>query len=185
MRLSTVRDYLIQPGSVGVIPTDTVYGLVARASDKKAVRRLYRLKDRENKPGTIIAANIDQLVALGLKKSYLTAVKDYWPGPLSVIIPTGDELEYLHLGKFGLAVRLPKGDELIALLNNVGPLLTSSANTTNQPTARNIEEAKNYFSDQVDFYIDGGDLIYRQPSTIVRVVDDVIEVVRQGALKIG
>ena len=44
-------------GGVGVMPTDTVYGLVARVADRPAVERLYTLKHREHKPGTVIAAN--------------------------------------------------------------------------------------------------------------------------------
>ena len=51
-------DRLKQPGAIGVIPTDTVYGVVARAADGKAVARLYELKKRDDKPGTLIAADI-------------------------------------------------------------------------------------------------------------------------------
>ena len=185
MNLSSVKEPLSKVGAVGVLPTDTVYGLVARASDKEAVSRLYGLKERENKPGTIIAASIDQLVDLGLKRRYLTAISAYWPGPLSVVIPCSQELDYLHLGKFGLAVRLPKGDELIDLLKDVGPLLTTSVNMPGEAPANNLTEAKAYFGNQVDFYIDGGDLSSHQPSTIVRVIDDVVEVIREGAVKIN
>lgn len=185
MDLDLAVSYLNKIGAVGVIPTDTVYGLVARATDKKAVARLYSLKERDNKPGTIIAANVEQLVDLGLKRRYLKAIEDYWPGPLSVIIPCSAELSYLHLGKFGLAVRLPIGQALSRLLLATGPLLTSSANKANQKTADNISEAKKYFNDQVDFYIDGGDLSNHQPSTIIKVVDDTIEVIRQGAFKLN
>src|SRR5882672_9012380 len=93
---------LAVPGAVGVIPTDTVYGLVARASDEVAVKRVYDLKLREGKPGTIIAASVQQLIELGLKPRYLKAVEQFWPGAVSVIIPCGPELTYLHEGKYGL-----------------------------------------------------------------------------------
>lgn len=175
---------LSAPGAVGVIPTDTVYGLVARASDEAAVKRLYDLKLREGKPGTIIAANIEQLEALGLKHRYLKAVEQFWPGAVSVIIPCGPELEYLHEGKNSLAVRLPADENLRKLLEQTGALLTSSTNHPGEPTAMTIEEAKKYFGDKVDFYEDGGDLSGRQPSTIIRIVDDAIEIIREGAVKI-
>lgn len=171
-------------GAIAVIPTDTVYGVVARANDQVAVKRLYALKHREHKPGTIIAASIAQLEALGLKRRYLKAVEHYWPGPLSVVIPCGPDLQYLHDGKYSLAVRLPKHAELQQLLEQTGPLLTSSANEPGQPTATTIDEAKEYFHDQVDAYVDGGDLSQNQPSTIIRIVDDAIEVLRQGAIHI-
>lgn len=171
--------------SVAVIPTDTVYGLVARAADMAAVQRLYNLKLRDGKPGTIIAANIDQLVALGLKARYLKAVEQFWPGAVSVIIPCSDPaLAYLHLGKYSLAVRIPNHSELLKLLEQTGPLLTNSANHPGEAIANTVDESKRYFADEVDFYIDGGDLSGHEPSTIIRVVDDAIEVLRAGAVKI-
>ncbi len=83
-----------------------------------------------------------------------------------------------------LAVRVPDDKSLQALLKQSGPVLTSSANQPGQEPATNIEQAKQYFGDQVDFYEDGGDLSGRQPSTVIRVLDDAIEVLRQGAVKV-
>ena len=173
------------PGSIGVIPTDTVYGVVARATDRTAVARLYVLKKREGKPGTLVAASIDQLVELGIKRSYLKAVEQFWPGAVSVVIPCGPELEYLHMGKRSLAVRIPSDDELNKLLQKTGTLLTSSANHPGQPPANTVEEAKAYFGSEVDFYIDGGDLSGHAPSTVIRIIDDAIEILRAGAVKIN
>lgn len=173
------------PGSIGVIPTDTVYGVVARAADRTAVARLYDLKHRERKPGTLIAADIDQLVSLGIKRRYLKAVEQFWPGAVSVVIPVGPELEYLHQGMGSLAVRIPDHQPLRQLLLMTGPLLTSSANQPGEPPATTAAEARNYFGTAVDFYDDGGDLSGALPSTVVRMVDDAIEVLRPGAVTIN
>jgi L-threonylcarbamoyladenylate synthase len=179
------KDNFMKSGSIGVIPTDTVYGVAARAQDQAAVARLYSLKKRETKPGTLVAASIDQLEALGLKHRYLKAVEQFWPGAVSVVIPLSDPgLQYLHQGKMSLAVRVPKDEALIEILKGTGPLLTSSANQPGKPPAVNISQAKDYFGDQVDFYVDGGDLSGREPSTVIRIVDDAIEVLRPGAVKI-
>ena len=175
---------LQQPGAVGVIPTDTTYGLVAPATDQIAVERLYSVKQREHKPGTIIAANIEQLVSLGIKQRYLKAVDRFWPGAVSVVIPCGLDLAYLHQGLGGLAVRIPDDKVLKNLLATCGPLLTSSANSPGKPVANTMAEAKAYFGNSVDFYVDGGDLNGRLPSTILRIVDDAIEVIRMGAVNI-
>lgn len=173
----------IQAGKVGVIPTDTLYGVVAKASDQQAVETLYKVKSRENKPGTLIAANIDQLVELGLKRRYLTAIEQYWPGAISVVVPTGPILEYLHQGKYSLAVRIPDDSKLREFLAETGLLLTSSANQPGKEPAKNITEAKEYFGDTVDFYVDGSKL-NNEPSTVIRVVDDAVEVLREGKVKI-
>jgi tRNA threonylcarbamoyl adenosine modification protein (Sua5/YciO/YrdC/YwlC family) len=183
----TTAEQLSHSGAVGVIPTDTVYGLVARAADQAAVERLYRLKARSDsgKPGTLIAANLQQLEDLGLKHRYLKAVEQFWPGAVSVIIPAANpQLRYLHQGKMSLAVRIPDDEALQKVLAETGPLLSSSANPTGQPTATTLEQAKDYFGDQPDFYVDGGDLSDRQPSTVIRIIDDAIEVLRAGAVKI-
>ena len=179
----TAARLLHEPGAVGIMPTDTVYGVVARAADRDAVTRLYWLKHREHKPGTLISADIDQLVRLGFKRRYLVAVERFWPGAVSVVIPC-PELEYLHQGVETLAVRIPADEELLAFLKQTGPLLTSSANQPGEPPANTLAEAKKYFGDAVDFYIDGGDLSGKQPSTIIRMVDDAVEVLRPGAVKI-
>lgn len=175
---------LIKEGAVGVLPTDTVYGLVCRAADEAAVKRLYDLKNRERKPGTIIAAKLQQLVDLGIRARYVKAVEDYWPAPLSVVVPTGDDLQYLHEGVHSLAVRVPKHKELQKLLTHTGALMTSSANAPGEPTAANLAEAQAYFGDKVDFYVDGGEIKDHEPSTVIRIVDDAIEVLRLGAVHI-
>ena len=174
----------IKSGQVGVLPTDTVYGLVAVAANETAVAKLYGLKNRTSDPGTLIAANTEQLVALGLKARYLKPVEHYWPGAVSVIIPC-HELSYIHLGKGGIAVRIPAAQELRQLLETTGPLVTTSANQPGQPPASNLNEAQAYFGEQVDFYVDGGDMSGHQPSTLIRVVDDAVEVLRQGAVNIN
>lgn len=173
---------VLNRGGLAVIPTDTVYGLVCRAADEVAVRRLYSTKQRGNNPGPIIASSIDQLVELGIKRRYLTAVSQYWPNPISIEIP--HDLNYLHQGTGRQAFRVVKHTVLKKLLDTTGPLLTTSANQTKQPTSTTIDEARKYFGDKVDFYLDGGTLDGLS-STLIRVIDDVVEVVRQGEVKVN
>ncbi|MBP7806943.1 threonylcarbamoyl-AMP synthase [Candidatus Saccharibacteria bacterium] len=175
---------LIKSGAVGVLPTDTVYGLVALATNEQATKRLYELKQSDKKPGTLIAASIDQLVDLGVKARYLKAVEQYWPNPISVVIPLGTVLPYLHQGLYSIAIRIPSEPAIIALLEQTGPLITTSANHTGEPPASTMQSAQKYFGDTVDFYVDGGDISNRQASTIIRIVDDAVEVLRKGSIMI-
>jgi L-threonylcarbamoyladenylate synthase len=173
---------LINNGAIGIIPTDTVYGLICSANNEKAVQRLYALKNREKKPGTIIAASINQLVDLGIKARYLKAVEHYWPNPVSVDIP--HNITYLNQNTGRQAFRIPDHKILLKLLSSVGALQTTSANHPGEPEANTIQEAHDYFGDKVDFYIDGGDLSGRKTSTLIRIVDDAVEVLREGAITI-
>ena len=170
-------------GKIGVLPTDTVYGLVCVAGNQEAVGKLYQAKNRDKKPGTIVASSIDQLVSLGFKARYLKAVENFWPGPISIVIPCVD-LAYLHLGLGGIAVRISSDKEFNRLLVKTGPLLTTSANMPGQPPASNISDAKKYFADKIDFYVDGGELDDRKSLTVIRIVDDAVEVLRQGSVRI-
>jgi L-threonylcarbamoyladenylate synthase len=183
LSINEIADFIGQ-GMIGIIPTDTLYGVVCSAAQPEAVTRLYALKKREQKPGTVIAATIDQLVELGVPRRYLTAVQQFWPNPISVVIPLGDHLQELHAGKGSVAFRVPDNDQLMDLLRQTGPLLTSSANHPGEQPATTISEAENYFGNQVDFYVDGGDLSGAKPSTVIRMVDDAVEVLREGALTV-
>lgn len=171
---------LLKNGSVGLIPTDTVYGLACDATNQNSIEKIYNLKERSGKPGTVIAANIDQLEKLGLKRRYLKAVEEYWPGPVSILIPCSFDLNYLTLRTMLLAVRIPDDQELQDLLLKTGPLLTSSANKTGKPPITNIESAKYIFKDELDFYVDGGDYSGREASALIKIVDDAVEVIRPG-----
>lgn len=177
-----LAEHLHKQGEIAVIPTDTVYGVVARAADRKAVARLYTLKHREGKPGTLVAANINQLIAIGIERHHLITPGELWPGAVSVIIPCDQNLFYLHQGTNSLAVRIPDDSRLLKLLQRTGPLLTSSANQPGEPPATIITEAKAYFGDQVDWYEDAG-FINRAPSTVIKIVDNTIQVMRLGAVK--
>ncbi len=173
---------ILLSGGIGVIPTDTVYGLVARAEHKQAVERLYDLKKRARQPGTIIAANIEQLHTLGFAYHALHIADQFWPDALSVIIDASSTAKYLKTTLSDLPVRIPNHEHLLRLLRQTGPLMTTSANHPHQPTATDLTTARNYFADQVDFYVDGGELSGRPPSTIIRITDGRIIVVRHGAV---
>lgn len=175
---------LIKSGKVGVLPTDTVYGLVADAHNPEASAKILEIKGRPLKPGTLIAADIHQLAELGIKLRYLKAVEQYWPNPISIVLPMGPELEYLHSGVRSLPVRIPAYKPLLELLKQTGPLITTSANLPDEPTVLTIEEAVKIFGERLDFYVDGGNLSGNLSSTIIRIVDDAVEVLREGAVKI-
>lgn len=175
-------------GGVVVIPTDTVYGIVARASDKNAVERMYRLRGRTpEKPCIMLVADTWQIKdTTYFSEDYKQLAEKYWPGPLSLVCKVSDKTpEYLHRGTHTLAYRVPDSPQLRALLRETGPLLAPSANPQGQPTATTITEAQDYFGDSVDGYVDGGTLEGRAPSTVVTItITGEITILRQGALRI-
>ena len=176
---------LLNSGAIGVLPTDTVYGLVARAESEPAITRMYAIKSRERQPGTTIGASTDQLAELGFPVPSLKVAAEYWPDALSVEMLAADIPSYLSTGQPVMAARIPNKSELIALMNQTGPLMTTSANAPHEPTSTSVKMAMDYFGDDVDFYVDGGDLSGRPPSTIIGFDDGgKIIVYRDGAVKL-
>jgi L-threonylcarbamoyladenylate synthase len=172
---------ILTAGGVGIVPTDTLYGICASALSKRAVERVYRLKGRdEGKPFITLISSADDLKLFGVKlsaeqKEYLASV---WPGPVSVILPVVlKKFAYLHRGTNSIAFRLPKNPKLQKFLQESGPLAAPSANPQGLLPARTVAEAKKYFGDAVDFYIAGGTKDGK-PSKIVSLVSGAPEVLR-------
>lgn len=151
---------LLKNDGIGVLATDTLYGLVGSALSKKAVRRIYEVKGRDDKkPFIILIASLNDLKKFSVRlspeqKRFLESV---WPGPVSVILPCKPKkFEYLHRASESLAFRMPKKQKLIDLIKKTGPLVAPSANPQGLKPARNISEARAYFEQYVDFYIPEG-----------------------------
>ncbi len=183
---------ILKNGGVGILPTDTLYGLVGLALNKKAVERIYEVKKRsEKKPFIILISKVKDLklfgVELGQKEKKI--IKEDWPGPVSIILecPTLlTEMSYLRPLNSTLAFRMPKPKWLRKLLKKTGPLVAPTANPEGANPAENIAQAKAYFKDSkdsVDFYVDGGEL-KGQPSTLIALNEQGLEVRRQGSVQI-
>lgn len=172
---------MIKNDEVGVLPTDTLYGLVGSAFSPKAVERIYRLKNRApKKPLIVLIAGWQDLEKFGVKVFGIDKkiLEKYWPGPVSVILPTTvDYFTYLHRGTNAIAFRWPKNKQLQKILKETGPLVAPSANPESLPPATTIAEAKKYFGDQVDFYEDGGK-ITGQPSTLIKLQNGKLTQIR-------
>lgn len=176
---------MLKAGAIGVIPTDTVYGLVAKAGKSAAIKRMYKVKERPSQPGTTIGASIEQFRQLGFPYMPLAAANRYWPASLSVVVDATDVATYLKTDRDSLPLRIPDSPQLLTLLASTGPLMTTSANHPGAPTATNIKQAMAYFGDSVDFYVNAGDLGDRPPSTIIGFDDSgKITVYRDGAVKL-
>ncbi len=173
---------MIENGGVGVLPTDTLYGLVASAFNVPAVERIYNLKQRSSdKPLIVLISDIAQLEQFGVVvgETLTEKLSQYWPGAYSIIIPTLDEqFEYIHRGEYAIAFRLPDNEMLQDLISITGPIVAPSANPEGMPPPTTTQEARVYFGTDVDFYVDGGEL-KGKASTILSLDGDEVVVVRE------
>jgi L-threonylcarbamoyladenylate synthase len=178
---------ILKGGGVGVMATDTIYGLVGSALNPKTVERVYRLRRRDkNKPLIILIGSLKDLLLFGINPNFYQKkiLKKLWPGKVSVVFPHAKEkFRYLHRGGETLSFRLPANKELRNLLGVVGPLVAPSANPQGLKPASNIKESKKYFGDRLDFYNNSG-YLSSQPSTLIEIKNNKILVLRSGAVKI-
>lgn len=159
-------------GEVGVIRTDTLYGLLARAADEAAVSKVYDLKSRtESKSPIVLIADISELFD-SIDDSTRQLLESVWPGAVSVILPSSKAPLWIRRGNDSVAYRMPANEPLRKLLRQTGPLIAPSANPEGQPPAMDINEAKEYFHETVDFYIDDGRVIDAAPSQLLLLKPD-------------
>lgn len=163
---------LVCCGGIGVMPTDTIYGLVGSARSRRAVLRIYRVRKRNRKkPMIILISSRRELRRFGVRLTRREEMflRRVWPGKVSVILWCRSKtFSYLHRGTHTLAFRLPKLLWLTRFLRRTGPLVAPSANPEGAPPARTAQEAYDYFRKNVDFYVDGG-VRRSAPSAIVRL----------------
>ena len=177
---------ILTGGGIAVIPTDTLYGVVAVARDRRAVARLFRLRRGRaaQKPFIILIPSVASLAEFGIKpvpheRAFLKRV---WPGPVSVIFRVlSKKFSYLHRGRKSLAFRLPRTARLRALVAKTGPLVAPSANSEGAPPAQTLREARRYFGDAVDIYVGAGRRLRGAPSTLVSLEGGAVHILREGA----
>lgn len=144
----------VKSGQLIVIPTDTVYGIGCDASNPDAVARVL-------------------------------LCRRLWPGGLTLILRARPDLGW-DLGETGgtIGVRMPNDPRIRTLLDTVGPLALTSANTTGNPPATSVDEAVDYFGTQVLLYVDGGPTPGSTPSTILDFTKGGVRAIRLGTLSL-
>jgi L-threonylcarbamoyladenylate synthase len=182
----------LQRHEVVVIPTDTVYGIAVDAFSPKAVELLLKTKGRERSvPPPVLIPKVETLSALAtdlpLVASKLAAA--FWPGALTMVLRAQPSLDWdLGETRGTVALRVPDHKITLALLEDVGPLAVSSANTTGNAAAVTAQQAFDYFGDKVPVYLDGGGSPKGEASTILDLTQvrdgEAIRVLRKGALSL-
>jgi len=166
-------------GEVGIVPTETVYGIVCQQGNDSGVERIFRMKvrDPQRKLQTLIAdqAAVTTVVA---PTSVLTALATaFWPGPLTIVVADSHGMTH--------GLRQPDHAFVAAVLRELGtPIVATSANISGAPPATEAATATGGLAAAPDFVVDGGPCRGRA-STVVRLHGDGrLEVVRDGDISV-
>jgi L-threonylcarbamoyladenylate synthase len=170
----------LRRGGVIAFPTDTLYGVGARARDPAAVQRLYQAKQRPaGQPMVWLVTGMDQVEANAVVTGAAAdLMRRFWPGALTLVLPA-------RAGPDGstIAFRAPDHEVALTLLRSLGePIASSSANPAGQPPPIDADQVLAGMGDRIDLVLDGGPCRIGQPSTILDISGPAPRILRQGAI---
>lgn len=183
-------------GKVIAVPTETVYGLACSALNESAVARLSELKKRPlDQPFTLAIKSADdaQDFVPDLSSLARRLTRRCWPGPVTLVLatdhpdsllsqlPSSVRQHVLYKGAVGL--RVPAHDALLAILRlTAGPLILTSANRCGEPEAVSAIDVAKQVGDEIDLIIDDGACKFGQASSVVRVNESRLDLLREGVI---
>lgn len=178
---------VIQEGGLVLFPTETVYGIGANALNDEAVKKIFIAKGRaQDNPLILHISSFDMLneIAENISELEYKLMDAFWPGPLTIILnkKKGIANEATCNGDT-VGVRMPSNRIAYELIKRANvPIAAPSANISGRPSGTNIDDIFEELKDKVDFIINGGESEIGLESTVVRVIDDEIKILRPGKI---
>ena len=179
-----LREILADGGAV-VLPTETVYGLFAKAMDESAVNHVYELKNRpRDKAMNLNVASYEDILSYSKEQpKYLKQLYDaFLPGPLTIILKANDKVpRWINSGLATVGFRLPNHPVTRELIQAEGPLIGPSANKSGEASGRYFDQIRDQFDFQVTGYQDD-DALLGVDSTILDLSGNKVKILRQGSI---
>jgi L-threonylcarbamoyladenylate synthase len=179
---------LIREGDIVGMPTETVYGLAADATNGEAVARIYEAKGRPSfNPLISHVASLEEAERYGVFDALSRRLAEaFWPGPLTLVVPHRPDGGISDLARAGLdtvALRVPQHPVARALIEAVGrPLAAPSANLSGRVSPTRAQDVVDDLGDRVSMVLDGGDCTVGLESTVVRAIDGRLIMLRPGGI---
>lgn len=174
-------------GSLVAFPTDTVYGLGALVHNPTGIEQLYVVKGRQiDKAIPILLSDVSQLsqVAAQVDSRIMRLAERFWPGPLTLVVPRHPSLPEALSPYPTVGVRIPDHPLALELLKQTGPLATTSANLSNQPSATTAQQVLQQLSGRIPLILDGGRTPGGVSSTVVDCSGAELVILRPGPLSL-
>ncbi|MEZ5938314.1 MAG: L-threonylcarbamoyladenylate synthase [Hyphomonadaceae bacterium] len=179
---------VIARGGLVAIPTETVYGLAADATNDRAVARIFEAKGRPSfNPLIAHVDSVEMASQLAIVSDVARRLMDqFWPGPLTLVLPRRTDSPIGTRASASLdtiAVRHPKSPAAIGIISRIGrPLAAPSANLSEQVSPTRADHVADGLGDRIDLILDGGPCEAGVESTIVKVDETGVTLLRPGAL---
>jgi tRNA threonylcarbamoyl adenosine modification protein (Sua5/YciO/YrdC/YwlC family) len=178
---------LLGRGAVIAYPTDTYYGLGCDLFSKKAIERLYALKERDRKkPLSFLVPDLSDVAKYALVTNFAyRTMKSLIPGPFTFILPATRQVpEMMQTKQKQVGIRVPDAPLARALAAGLGhPLVTTSATNREGEPLIDPKDIKELLGHGLDLILDGG-VLPAEPSTVLSLIGDELEVLREGKGKL-
>lgn len=183
---SAVVDAL-RSGKPAIFPTDTVYGLGVAVENASSPKQLYQLKQRSNdKPIAWLVGSASDLEIYGKNISLQARAlaRKHWPGALTLVVEASDAVPWAYRSQAGtIALRMPNHSAVLALIDQVGPLATTSANYSGDPAPICLAEVPEQL--QAEVQVLAGEVYGRSASSVLDCTSEAPRIIRQGAIEFG
>lgn len=175
----------LKNGGAVVLPTETVYGLFAKALDERAVDHVYQLKGRpRDKALNLNVASLEDILYFSKHRpSYIKKlVETFLPGPLTIILEANDKVPYwVNSGLPTVGFRMPSHPVTLDLIREFGPLIGPSANISGCKSGVNFKKIIEDFDQEVLGLEDDG-FLTGQDSTILDLTGKKVKILRKGSI---
>ena len=175
----------LENGGAVVLPTETVYGLFAKALDEKAVDHVYQLKRRpRDKALNLNVASLADILNFSKNQPpYLQQlVEKFLPGPLTIILKANDKVpDWVNSNLTTVGFRMPNHPVTLELIREFGPLIGPSANISGQASGVTLKEILKDFDQEV-LGIEDDAFLTGQDSTILDLSGSKVKILRQGSM---
>ncbi len=166
-------------GKIVAFPTETLYGIGVNADDSTATNCLYRVKQRpESKKLAIMIAEPDDVTKYVKEIPPIARIliKSFWPGPLTIVFALPDNKSIGFRNSSNRVVR-----DLIKFAKV--EIASTSANISGKIPATDAQQVITNFGDKIDVVLDDGPTQFKTPSTVVKIMDDKLEIIRHGVIE--
>jgi L-threonylcarbamoyladenylate synthase len=172
--------------SVIIFPTDTVYGIGTKIFDKDGIKRIYEIKNRPlDKPLACLCASLQQIKDIAIvTKEAEALINKFLPGALTVILNAKDNV-IKEIGYKTIGVRIPNNKIALSILEENGPMLTTSVNESGAVPLNEYDEINEKYKDLVDKIYNTNTNSSNIASTVVLLTGDNIKVLREGEITLS
>ncbi len=178
---------IIRDGGIVIFPTETVYGIGTNGFNEESIRKIYEIKKRDfSKPISLLVSNMEmvKMVAEDISDLEYALMEKFWPGPFTIILKKKKDVpDILTANGDTVGIRMPSGEIAKKIIEYAGvPIATPSANISGKPSGTNIDNIIKDFDGKVDCIIDSGESKLGIASTIVKVINNVPHILREGSI---